>query len=262
MADPAEMARQAFGRADRLEAELLHRWPDAWQQLDDMRTNPPMTWPQWCLLPMGAAAAVATAPGRPYPQGNHIAALSALYAWRYCRSVYVLAPELLHRLFTQIPDSIGLDDLVTLPEWTVYIAGGEWDPFRSMWGHLEYDVNTGRPELRLLIDTGDNDGILPVPVYLDRPSLTEALADWRATVAASLTGSGEIIPGHNVRGGEPDASVAGYAELVEQYVAVVAYLARPQADIVAHLQPGHRPVRRTTRPNKRTVWKVGYSTGL
>lgn len=240
-------AGAGFRRAQQLEAELLSRWPNAWSEMDRMRHNPPVPWPEWCLLPMAAAAAVAAQPGGPPPRGHDIAALSAVYAWRFCRSVYLVEPVLMSRLLTQIPDAAELEDVTGLPEWCVLLADGEG----LLWMHLEHDVNTGRPELRLLIDLPGRQP-LPIPVYLDRPSLTEAIADMRATTLATLEGYGQ-----DVRGGDLDSAAAALAEQVERYVAIAAYLARPEALIAERGRPGVRPVRTSRLARGRRVWLVG-----
>jgi len=183
--------------------------------------------------------------------GHEIATMAALYAWRFCRSTYMVEPALLDRLLTQVPDTYTLEDFVGLPEWCVYMPADEG----GLWMHLEWDANTGRPELRLLID--QHDWVLPIPVYLDRPTVTEAVADMRATALASMAGPGEVVPGQDVRGGELDAAVARVAEQVDAYLAIVAYLARPEAVIRERGRPEVRPVRRRSPAKGRTVWLVG-----
>lgn len=246
-------ARAAHNRAADLERQILRRWPLAWVHMDHVRADPPAPWPDWCLLPMAGAAAVA---GGGFPPGP-VAVVSALYAWRYSRSVWLIEPGLTERLLTQIPDTVGVGDLATLPEWCVYIAGDHPEfPGAGLWMHLEYDVNTGRPELRLLLDpTGDTalDELDPIPVYLDRPTITEALADYRATSLASLHRSGA-----NVRGGELDASVGNLADRVDAYLGIAAYLCRPEADIRALGAPGLRPVKPRSPVRGRSTWLVGY----
>lgn len=241
-------ARTALAEAEQQVTRMGDQWPTVWDQLDGFRKQPPVPWPKWCLLPMAAASSVAnSAPSR---IGNDtIARMSALNAWRYTRSVYMVEPHLMSRLLTQVPDQIGLDDLVGLPEWCIALTSPE-RPGVNMWMHLEYDVNTGRPELRLLLELSTP---LVVPVYLDRGSTTEALADMGATTLASLQG-----PGADVHGGELDSTTASYAEHIDGYLAVAAYLARPEADIVHATQPGVRPVK-PKRPKKDTdIWLVGY----
>jgi hypothetical protein len=200
-----------------------------------------------------------------------VAALSALYAWRFARSVYLFEPSLLDRLLTQVPDSVDVTDLIP-PEWCVYVASstdlaGEstGGVVPGIWMHLEHDVRTGRPELRLLLDVtgaGGPGDLLPLPVYLDRPTLTEGLGDFRATVDATVTGGVDttLVPGVDMRGSELDKTTAELAGLVDGYVAMLAYLARPEADIVSADRPGLRPVRRRSPARDRYTWLVGYSS--
>lgn len=254
MDDPKSIARAAFRRAEQLERDLLARWPDLWQEMDRMRTHPPQPWPDWCLLPMAAAAGVTGGwtPTGPAP----VALASALYAWRFAKSVYVIEPALADRLLTQVPDAIELEDVTGLPEWCLHIAAGDGV---GLWIHLESDANHGRPELRLLLDIPDQPGPVPVPVYLDRDNLTEALGDFQATALATLAGPRELVPGRDVHGGGLDALVAELADRVEAYVGIAAYLSRPEADIAEQGRPGVRPLRRRKVARDRTVWLVGFA---
>lgn len=254
--DQRRIVREAFAHADQVDRAIVRAFPDPWGQMDRMRasngTDAP--WSDWCLLPMAAAALIVSANPLAAVQGLSIARVAASYAWRYTRSVYLMEPSLLDRLLHQVPDAIGLDDLATLPEWCIYLAAGDPEvPGGGVWAHLEHDMNTSRPELRLLLDIGEMP--LPIPVYLDRPSMIEALADFRATTLATLNGP----PGANVRGGELDATVAAFAENVDGYLGVLAYLARPEADIVNAHRPGVRPVRSRKAKRGTEVWLVGYS---
>ena len=185
-------AENARAHAERLGREVATRWPTAWAELDHMRTHPPMPWPDWCLLPMAATVAVTTrfAPvvGLHHARLPH-ASVAALYAWRFARSVYLVEPSLMRRLLTQVPDPISLADVANLPEWCVYVAAGHPEgPGAGVWMHLEHDAKSGRPELRLLIDFGQDelDRLLEIPVYLDRESTTQALADFRSNALAIL----------------------------------------------------------------------------
>jgi hypothetical protein len=152
MEDRARLLRaasEAQARGRDIERQLLDRYPRAWDQMDAMRDDPPMDWPDWCLLPMAAAVAVATsgAPG-PLPAGRNlpIAHLAALCAWRFARSVYVIEEGLMSRLLGQVPDAVSVPEgFAGLPEWCVYIAAAdpEW-PGAGLWAHLKSDANTGR----------------------------------------------------------------------------------------------------------------------
>jgi hypothetical protein len=256
-------ARDAFAHAGDMEREILSRWPGAWTQLDEMRARPPAEWPQWCLLPMAATAAYlsAAAPGFPPPP---IAAVHALYTWRFARSVWLFEGHLAGQLLDQVPDAVpSTAELAALPEWCVYMAGFslEW-PGAGLWAHLESDANTGRPELRLLLDPGGGlDDMTAVPVYLDRPSLTEAIADFRATALATFAAPGSHPQaGQNVRHAALDAAVAGMADRIDAYISLIAYLLRPEADITLAGRPGVTPQRPRRPARNRRVWHIGYTS--
>ncbi|GAA0918041.1 hypothetical protein [Virgisporangium aurantiacum] len=133
--------------------------------------------------------------------------------------MWIAEPGLTHRLLTQVPDPVSLGDLTGLPEWCVYLIaanptdgdGADIDTVAAsagLWIHLEHDINTGRPELRLLIDPGAGIGdMTALPVYLDRDTVTEALTDMVATARATLDNSG-ILPGLDVRAAAPTAEAA------------------------------------------------------
>ncbi|GAA0918035.1 hypothetical protein [Virgisporangium aurantiacum] len=75
------LAKAAHRHAQQIEQDLLRDYPRLWRELDDLRSAPPVTWPDWCLLPMGAPATIMTSTrfGDPTPP---IAVAAALYAWR------------------------------------------------------------------------------------------------------------------------------------------------------------------------------------
>ena len=165
----------AFARAESLEQQVQARWPYAFTELDRLRRNPPGRWPKWCLLPSAAAATVVGEPhaGRPAP----VAAVSAVHAWRYARSVYLFEPELAHRLMRHgVAESSGLDTFTGLPQWCLYIAGGQpgW-PGAGLWAHLDYQATRGtgaaaaaaRPRRGRTRPAGPDPG-LPRPAHVDR----------------------------------------------------------------------------------------------
>jgi len=223
----AGSARVALDRAHTLVAEVETRYPGIWLALDALRAHPPTPWPEWCLLPMVGPASLPArltvlSPTEVAPSylldPSMIVKVSALYAWRYSRSVYMVAPRLMHRLLTQVPDPVTLDRLASLPDWCVYVSCDhpEW-PGAGLWMFLEYDVLRERPELRMLIDLAEGglDGVLGLPaVLLDRP-MTEALAEVMDVLRGAL-------------GDELGAYVAALADRIDAYMGIGAYLAAPE----------------------------------
>jgi hypothetical protein len=84
--------RRAFTSMARLERDFLARYPDAWGFLDAVRADPPSLFPDWCLLPMAASAALISHRPSVTPAAS-TAHVSALYAWRYSRAVYLFEPN-------------------------------------------------------------------------------------------------------------------------------------------------------------------------
>ncbi|MEU3118557.1 hypothetical protein [Micromonospora chalcea] len=78
-----------------------------------------------------------------------------------------------------MPDALdGVDDQAELPRWCIYVAEADGDcVLGGVWMHLEHDTNTGRPELRVLLDTNPEmglAGLLAIPLHLDCDKITEA----------------------------------------------------------------------------------------
>ena len=153
-----------------------HMYPDAWKQVDVFRQSRGGTlpkWPAWCFLPMAAWYSIVSSDAGVDMLSPDlvpdVARLAAIGTWRYSQGIYqfdesagaALSQTLLHG---EIPTEV----LLRLPEWCIYIETPGWKWFGGMlhgfWCHLEWDANTGRRELRLLLDT-DN-GIFPQILHL------------------------------------------------------------------------------------------------
>jgi hypothetical protein len=206
--DPRDVAR-----VDSLAAEFLRRYPDVMEAADYLvgcngRDN--LAWPPWCWLPKSGFQSICkwycdVAP--PY-RSREAARVCALLQWQLGRGVYTPSPHVAMAIRTKMIDSSGISALTgdtwhrlklppveswvpRMPEWCCYVVLPE--PARShtldmrplgmfntlgTFVHLEYRTKTGRPELALLIDSdGTWDGLLPVPIYLDRNDLGTAIAD-------------------------------------------------------------------------------------
>lgn len=282
--DKADVAE----RVDRLLKEFRHRYPDALAvcgDFADKRGQGDLDWPDWCWLPMAAVITYLT--GTSPLAMRDIAKVAALTQWRLGRGVYELDDDVASTAVSELWGSAGgnatqwanavlppLETWQRLPEWCCYVhwpdrhrpqvpaeAGFQAE---GVFVHLEYDYNTGRPELRLLIDTdGTWDGLVAVPLYLDRPNLGAAAADMSANDKAARGGA----HGANVRSltgldGDPTALAGGLGSWL--VLPLVLALIDPAARIVDRDSPGDQPRRAERRggrwrpaPATRT-WTITY----
>ncbi|MBO3744148.1 hypothetical protein [Actinoplanes flavus] len=252
------IARAGFARAVELDQQIRARYPGVWRQLDRFRADPSVEWPDWCLLPMAASVAVVTNSSPLYrtsdipPSKQHVAVLSAMYAWRFSRSVFIVHPKLASQLAGETTDDLSnLADFTSLPNWCTYLpAANPQQSGLGVWAHLEYAPTTGRPELRLLLDFGGSLGDLqPIRVRLDGSTVTEALADLPGPATLPAGGPTQV---------DPDVRGASLAERVKGLITILAYLAHPEADIVNASRPTITPQRYRSAPPGRSIWAVGY----
>lgn len=178
-------------------------YPDAWKSADLFRASrgePGFAWPDWCFLPLAAAHAVVSESwgGQiPLHRIHDVARVGAMMAWRMTQGIYRFDPSIYEALRdTPVSGDIPADVLFQLPEWCVYIETPEMETdavrLYGFWAHMEHDMSTGRPELRLLLDRGD--GLVPVPLHIGQWSLSAAVdrAMDLATVYAASAGASPV----------------------------------------------------------------------
>lgn len=212
-----------FKRKTHRAAESLHaisrRYPFAWKKADDFRADRDglPEWPEWCYLPMGGwHAIVAITTGQrvitePELMAD-VARLAALGAWRMTQGIYRFDPALYSALTdTPVEGDIPSSVLYMLPEWCIYMETPEleWSgqPLHGAWAHLEHDANSGRSELRFLLDSelGLYPMILhlgdwPLDVAITRSTVEAAkqaaqhMGDWAASFAQSADIAGAMRP--------------------------------------------------------------------
>lgn len=269
----------AVQRADGLPKQFRRRYPDALAALDAKahQAQQSTPWPDWCWIPMAAASA--------YIQENgssplDIARVAALAAWRVGRGVYTLDPDVATAAVEQIRTVQGLqartwqqlrlpgiEVFSRLPEWCVYIEVPQDVVAVSGWAglfvHLEHDMRNGRPELRLVLDRdGTWDGLTPVPVYLDRPTLGAAVADFAAvTLAQATTGAGTDL--RSIGPASPASTQTGL--LVFAVLPLILAVVDDSALITGTDLPGLHPARAQQREGRwrpattTQAWRVTYS---
>lgn len=138
-------------------------------------------WPLWCYLPMAVwltlldqeatLQASKTKAGKPTGSSsqaiNEVARAATLGAWHATQGVYRFDPTLYEALIsTPFNKNLLVDLFYGLPQWCTYIETPGLKLFdtglKGIWAHLEHDLTTGAPELRLLLDTDSSLTIVPI----------------------------------------------------------------------------------------------------
>ena len=192
--------------------------------------------------------------------------MGALAAWRITQGIYRFDPGVYDAVHhTPLKRDIPCDILYRLPEWCVYIETpgfqSELGEIYGAFAHLEWDVNTARVELRLVIDC--DDGLIPLPLHLGPWSLREALDRTMAESLrqAALMGLAEVLQ----TGDEFRARILSFATPL---VSLLLYLCSQAAEIGDGKKAPHNPrpkrvhgVPRFFPAEKPTTWNVGMRLG-
>lgn len=247
-------------------------YPQAWSQVEDFRASRGQQgiprWPDWCFMPMGGWHAIVSASNgglMSLALSQDIAQLSALGTWRYSQGIYRVAPEMLQALAdSPISGNLPSEVLYRLPEWCVYVEAPalSWhgDNLSGFWAHLEWDVNTQRSELRLLLD--GEQGLHPVILHLGPWTIEEACRK-----AVEEGGKQAERLGLSPPSAQQPQLAGAIAQAVTPMVSVLLYLCSKEPDIDHDRVPGTQPRRpqpkktkkgfRLFPPDKPNVWRVG-----
>lgn len=242
--------------------EINDRYSDCWKIVDKLRNSrgAELDWPEYCFLPLAGSYAIVSGGQRltDLNKGWDISRLGALAAWRVTQGIYRFDKDLYSELIRMEVGPLPPQVLHRMPEWCVYIElQEEYASYaKGVFAHIEYDVNDGREELRLLFDTtGNIDGLMPVPIHL-----TGSLADGLAKAMVEADKQAAIA---SIALMTPDTRLA--AKELGGVVSLILYLCSVNADLSG--QPTKPTPVRTKRgsrifpPSKQTYWDVGYRIG-
>jgi hypothetical protein len=242
-----------------------HAYPGCWKQLDDFRQHKGKQlpdWPSWCFAPMAACYAIASGGGNnrlDSTSTGDVAQLAALGAWRYTQGIYQFDSAVYNAIATtMVKVQIPVEVLYRLPEWCVYVETPDLGLNYGFWAHLEHDINTGRAELRILLNTEGQ--LKPLILHLGDWTVTEAVD---RMVSESFSQGG--INRSSYDGEELSAAITELAGTAQHYIALLLYLCCDEPDFqpVENELP-HRPKPKKTKkgwklfpPKKPKVWHVG-----
>ncbi|WP_196160885.1 hypothetical protein [Reinekea sp. G2M2-21] len=246
-------------------------YPNAWQQVNTMmagRGHDLPDWPQWCFLPMSAWYSIVCAENKQNRLNvnlvGDVARLAAIGTWRYGQSIYQIDPALMAVLMnTTLTGDIPCEVLYRLPEFAVYIEtpGMQWlgSECYGFWAHLEFDINTQRTELRLLMDTEADLAI--VILHIGKHTLTEAVdrAMKEAARQASLT---QKLPMPMLT-----EATEVLSNDLQPFISLLLYVCSEGVQYTGHRRPSNAPAKKTKKgwklfaPPKPRYWELGKQIG-
>lgn len=264
----------------RLQAHLrrcAEAYPGAWKKLDDFcegRGKELPLWPDWCWCPLAASYAILSGGGgdnrlAPGEQAADVGILGALATWRMTQGIYRFDTDMFEALWSTPLSKIPREILYRLPEWCVYIEAPKdyriiGAPISGWFCHLEYDFNTGRAELRLVLDQGER--LVPLVIHLTEETLEECV---RAALAESVRQL-SIAIGEDL----PVSAKDAWSDMNRDFaplVSVLLYLCSETPDMSdlrgRRSAPGNpMPVKikqglRTFPASGPTTWLTGYRVG-
>lgn len=164
-------------------------FPNAWKQMENFHnengTGGLPKWPDWCYAPISAAIAVATSGSivahieEIMPAMSAAQTIAALAPWRLSKEVFVIDPDMELLLYKQVDDlDIRSEVLMHLPYPCFFVQTSAMffgtSKIDGFFVHLEYDVNDGHRELRLLFVYEDK-SVMGFPIYLDVPDIRSSV---------------------------------------------------------------------------------------
>jgi hypothetical protein len=222
-------------------------------------------WPDWCWVPMAGGYAVVSGGGPnrvPVEKVPDIALVTAVATWRETQGIYRFDPDVLDALWeTPVSGDLPTEVLERLPEWCVYVETPEREiggtRIAGFYAHLESDSNSGRRELRLLVDLESGDPVA-VPLHLG--------GDLRQAIDAMIAEGDRQMRRAGMLDGILDV-VGRRQEImsVEPLVSLVLYLCSEAAEISDRKNPEVHPTPRcapSRTPNAPTVWETGARLGV
>jgi len=243
-------------------------YPGAWKVYDIYRAGRGVdlpVWPDWCYAPLAVAYEVIRG-GDSAQIGlgkiGDVARLGAMAAWRVTQGIYRYDPDLYQALIdTPIAGDLPADVLYRLPEWCVYIEtpGMTWmnAPLYGFWAHLEWDVDSGRTELRLLLD--GKESLVPIPIHIGKWTLSEAVT--KALDVSRIHATAIGVP-------MPEGVCAMQTATTAPLISLLLYLCADDSEIGdGSSYPANPVAKRTKRgwrmfpAEKPTNWDVGVRIG-
>ena len=261
-------------------------YPDAWKFYDEARQNRGknglLSWPDWCYCPLSVSADIiqqfVEAGKLGIEKVLDIGILGALATWRTGQGIYRFDPDLFASIVDTPIDKLPVEVLYHLPEWCVYLEtpGLQWFKYKlvGVFVHLEWDVKTERPELRLVLDLDEEEprsfalqkfgtaaqsfNLVALPLHLTEPTLDLAIAAMmEEAMKQGGGGPGQAMPNVSQE----------LARSLEPVINLVLYLCTANADFGIADRPTYPRPQKTKKgwrlfpPDRPQNWDVGVRLG-
>lgn len=253
-------------------------YPQVWKQADSLhggRGRDLPDWPVWCYLPIAATQAIVAEDACVDGAWLHLthperitdaSRLAGLAAWRMTQGIYRFDSAVYDAVRdTPVVGDIPRDVLYRLPEWCVYIETPDMllgdEPMSGAFVHIEHDINTGRPELRFLLDVDGESGpaLVPAVLHLGPWTLAEALAR-----SVGLSVSNGAVMGLHL----PNNFGAVLRPVLEPLVSLLLYICSQASEIGNGQRRPTNPMPKNVKggprlfaTDKPTTWDVGVRLG-
>ena len=259
--------------------DLVKEYPDIWRQAEDFHSKNGKdglpAWPQWCYIPIAAGIAIATQgqsfANNPWGLFNHMKRaqdITAVAAWRISKDVFVMDPDMEELLYEQEDDiDLSPEIFLQLPYYCFYVQTSRLEipdfPIHGFFVHLEYDVNNGDRELRLLFLSQDGKITMAFPIHIDEANI-------RASVVHTIKESHQNIRApemqmlrQNLFAQSKAENIERLEELLKKALQLVLYLCAQNKEVAAN--PEQRKMKKAAVTKDRYAevrkWDVGIRIG-
>lgn len=269
---------------------MMKKYPEAAKIADAYRArkaegDPRFQWPDWCFLPMAGTSFIASDKGRrmlDVERAEDTMLLAVFLPWRATQDIVVFDRDVYDEIVrTPLSDDVPDDIFKRIPAWCIYIRLYD-DTWEGAFVHLEYAVQTGRDELRMLFLARDQKNIppyMPSVLYLGTGSIAEGMRAFQEHAEKRMETLREKGMGYlseafaEMKAGETpeDQEAAEKIRCMEKDVlSLLLYLCSenpgwaPSGETSAPSRPAPKRVKSGWRlfpPEKPKVWHVGEDIG-
>lgn len=250
---------------------ISKQFPSAWKQVDMFRKSKGddlPDWPNWCFLPFAAWYAIVSGGGQlSLERAGDVAKLAAIGTWRYTQGIYRFDDDVYNSLIdTDFDREMPIEVLYRLKEWCVYIETPELAEIHGFFAHLEHDINTGKDELRLLIDS--DAALVPIIMHMGDWTVEAAIEKAFGVSISNLFMIGSTHAAGELKS-QQEKIVEYNAKIAKYCLSLLLYLCSDEPDIepVAGEMPERTKPKKTKNgwkffpPAKPKIWNVGREIG-